>query len=126
VLPLKHGEDVTEPAGRPLPQVTPENEFFWASGADGTLRFQQCQSCSALVHPPQPVCRYCRGVSLLPAPVSGYATLIGFTVNHRFALPGLPAPYVVAQVAIEDDPRVRLTTNVVECPPDSLYLGMRM
>ena len=33
---------------------------------------------------------------------------------------------MVAQVAIEDDPRVRLTTNVVECPPDSLYLGMRM
>jgi acetyl-CoA acetyltransferase len=58
--------------------------------------------------------------------VSGYGTLIGFTVNHRFSMPGLPAPYVVAQVAIEEDPRVRLTTNAVECDPERLELGMRM
>ena len=58
--------------------------------------------------------------------VSGFATLIGFTVSYRSSLPGLPAPYVVAQVAIEEDPRVRLTTNAVECDPEQLQLGMRM
>ncbi len=58
--------------------------------------------------------------------VSGLATLFGFTVSHRFSLPGLPAPYVVAQVAIEEDPRVRLTTSMVECDPEQLELGMRM
>ena len=36
--------------------------------------------------------------------VSGHATLSSFTINHRFSLPGLPAPYVVAQVAIVEDP----------------------
>ena len=115
-----------EPPGRPLPMLTLENEFFWTSGADGQLRFLRCSSCSALIHPPQPVCRYCRGHSLSPTATSGFATLIGFTVNHRFSLPGLPAPYVVAQVALEDDPRVRLTTNAVECEPSELVLGMRM
>ncbi len=109
-----------------MPMLTLENEFFWTSGADGRLRFQQCQSCSAFIHPPQPVCRYCHGHSLSPAAVSGFATLIGFTVNHRFSLPGLPAPYVVAQVALEEDPRVRLTTNAVSCEPGELFLGMRM
>ena len=78
------------PPGRPLPLVTPENEFFWKAGADGRLRFQRCADCSALIHPPQPVCRYCRGHRLGIQAVSGYATLIGFTVNHRFGLPGLP------------------------------------
>jgi acetyl-CoA acetyltransferase len=58
--------------------------------------------------------------------VSGLATLIGFTVNHRFSLPGLPAPYVVAQVALDEDPRVRLTTNAVSCDPDTLVLGQSM
>jgi acetyl-CoA acetyltransferase/uncharacterized OB-fold protein len=106
--------------------VTAENEFFWTSGADGRLRVQECRSCSALIHPPQPVCRYCRGKELGPRVVSGFATLIGFTVNHRFSLPGLPAPYVVAQVAVEEDPRVRLTTTAVECDPGELELGMRM
>ena len=87
---------------------------------------QECESCRALIHPPQPVCRYCRGHQIRVRTVSGFATLIGFTVNHRFSLPGLPAPYVVAQVAIEEDPRVRLTTNAVECDPEQLELGMRM
>jgi acetyl-CoA acetyltransferase/uncharacterized OB-fold protein len=111
---------------RPAPLVTPENEFFWASGADGRLRLAACETCAALIHPPQPVCRYCRGRRIGVRAVSGFATLIGFTVNHRFSLPGLPAPYVVAQVAIEEDPRARLTTNAVGCDPDQLALGMRM
>ncbi|WP_068278490.1 thiolase C-terminal domain-containing protein [Aldersonia kunmingensis] len=117
------GADV---AGRPLPELTEENRFFWTSGADNQLRVQECQSCSALIHPPVPVCRYCRGQQMGVRDVSGYATLIGFTVNHRFGLPGMPPPYVIAQVALEDDPRVRLTTNAIECDPDSLELGMRM
>ncbi|MEU9288596.1 OB-fold domain-containing protein [Streptomyces sp. NPDC048275] len=117
---------MTGPMGRPLPVITEENEFFWTSGADGRLRLTECASCAALLHPPQPVCRYCRGHETGVRAVSGYATLIGFTVNHRFSMPGLPAPYVVAQVAIEEDTRVRLTTNLVECDPGELELGMRM
>ncbi|HEY6786836.1 MAG TPA: OB-fold domain-containing protein [Trebonia sp.] len=113
-------------ARNPLPQLTLDNEFFWTSGADGKLRIQQCESCSAYIYPPQPVCRYCQSHALAPAQVSGYATLIGFTVSHRFTHPGLPSPYVVAHVALEDDPRVKLVTNVVDCAPEGLYLGMRM
>ena len=114
------------PSGRPLPLVTSQNEFFWTSGADGRLRVQECASCAALIQPPQPVCRYCRGQQMGVRAVSGFATLVGFTVSHRFSLPGLPAPYVVAQVAIEEDPRVRLTTNAIDCDPERLELGMRM
>ncbi len=115
------------PAARsPLPQLTLDNEVFWTSGADGRLRILGCESCSALIHPPQPVCRYCHGHALSPVPVSGFATLIGFTVSHRFAHPGLPSPYVVAHVMLEEDPRVRLVTNAVECSPSDLSLGMRM
>lgn len=113
-------------SGRPLPAITGDNEFFWTAGADGTLRLQECTDCSALIHPPQPVCRYCRGQQLQVREVSGLATLVGFTVNHRFSLPGLPAPYVVAQVAINEDPRVRLTTNVVDCDPEQLELGQQV
>ncbi|MGH3968027.1 MAG: thiolase C-terminal domain-containing protein [Mycobacterium sp.] len=109
--------------GRPLPLVVGENEFFWTAGADGELRLQECADCSALIHPPAPVCRYCRSHRLGVRAVSGRGTLAGFTINHRFSLPGLPAPYVVAQVAIDEDPRVRLTTNIVECDADQLELG---
>ena len=112
--------------GRPLPLITQDNEFFWTSGADGTLRLQECRSCESLIHPPAPVCRYCRSRDIGVRAVSGRATLAGFTVNHRFSLPGMPAPYVIAQVAIAEDPRVRLTTNIVECDPDQLELGRQV
>ncbi len=107
----------------PLPQLTPDNEFFWTSGADGTLRIQECGDCRSLIHPPQPICRYCRSHDMLVRAVSGRAILSAFTVNHRFSIPGLAAPYVVAQVAIEEDPRVRLTTNIIDAEPDELELG---
>lgn len=117
------------PEDRPAPQMAPETEFFWTSGGDGRLRFAQCEACSALIHPPQPVCRHCRSRDFAVREVSGRATLIGFTVNQRFPFPGLTLPYVIGQVAIEEDPRVRLTTNVVgaePAEPAELELGMPM
>jgi len=116
---------VSAAPGRPLPLVTEDNEFFWTAGADNTLRLQECKACNALIHPPAPVCRYCRSRDMGVRAVSGKATIAGFTVNSRFSLPGLPAPYVVAQVAIAEDPRVRLTTNIVGCDPDQLELGQQ-
>ncbi|MGV0794232.1 thiolase C-terminal domain-containing protein [Mycolicibacterium sp. XJ1819] len=108
---------------RPLPELSFQNEFFWTAGADGVLRIQECRACDALIHPPQPVCRYCRSRDMGVRDVSGKATLSAFTVNHRFGLPGLPPPYVVAEVAVAEDARVRLTTNIVDCDPDDLELG---
>ena len=112
---------MTDP-GRPLPQLTAQNEFFWTAGADGELRLQQCQACEALIHPPQPICRYCRSHALKPHAVSGKGTIAGFSVNHRFGFPALPPPYVVAEVAILEDPRVRLTTNIIDCDHDALEI----
>ncbi|WP_327692829.1 thiolase C-terminal domain-containing protein [Streptomyces sp. NBC_00459] len=119
-------DETPDMPGRAAPEITEENAFFWTSGADGRLRLTECRSCAVLIHPPQPVCRHCHGQETGVRAVSGFATLIGFTVNHRFPAPGLPTPFVVAQVAIEEDPRVRLTTNIVQCEPDRLELGMRM
>jgi len=38
-----------------LPEPTESNEFFWKSGADGTLRFQRCAGCGELRHTPSAV-----------------------------------------------------------------------
>jgi acetyl-CoA acetyltransferase/uncharacterized OB-fold protein len=117
---------VSAAPGRPLPIITAQNEFFWKSGADSTLRLQECRACQALIHPPAPVCRYCRSRDIGVRDLSGKATLAGFTVNHRFSVPGMPAPYVIAQVAIAEDPRVRLTTNIIESDPEQLELGQQV
>jgi len=117
---------VAQEPGRPLPLLTLDTEFFWTSGADGHLRIQQCKSCTGLIHPPQPICRYCRSHDLSPLVVSGRGIIAGFTINERFSLPGLKPPYVVAQVALDEDTRVRLTTNIIDCDHDELVLGMQV
>jgi len=111
---------------RPLPKVTPENEFFWTAGADGMLRFRRCRMCQAYQHPPGPVCRTCGSDDLVPEVVSGHGTVVGFTVNEHQWSPDFPPPYVIAMVAIDEDPRVRLTTNLVDIPVDRIEVGLRV
>ncbi len=111
---------------RPLPRLTPEVEFFWTSGKDGVLRFRRCLHCQALQHPPGPVCRTCGSDRLEITTVAGTGVVVGFTVNEHLWNPDLPPPYVVAVVAIDEDPRVRLTTNLIDADLGRLAVGCRV
>ncbi len=111
---------------RPLPQLTPTNDWFWTSGADGQLRIQSCETCDALVHPPVPICPVCRSRSWAPKVVSGRATVVGFTVNRHQWLPGFEPPYAIANVALAEDASVHLTTNIVGCDPDEVHVGQQV
>ncbi len=117
---------MAEPSGRLLPELTASNEFFWKSGEDGKLRFQRCIECGELRHPPVAVCPYCHSNEWEPAAVSGRAVVAGFTVNEHAWMPSFPPPYVIAIVAIEEDDRIRLTTNVVDCEPSAVFVGMKV
>jgi uncharacterized OB-fold protein len=111
---------------RPLPELTPASGWFWTSGADGRLRVQGCGDCGQLVHPPVPICPRCRSRSRQETVVSGRATVVGFTVNSHPWLPGFDPPYVVANVALAEDPSVHLTTNVVGCDPGEVHVGQEV
>ncbi len=39
-------------------------------------------------------------------------------------MPGPDLPYVVAIIEIVEQPSVRLTTNLVDCPHDDIRIGM--
>ncbi|PPJ25829.1 3-ketoacyl-CoA thiolase [Nocardia nova] len=113
-------------ARRPLPQPTLASAEFWASGADGALRIGHCRTCARWTHPQRAICPHCRGRDIGMEPVSGRATVVGFTVNSQQWLPALPPPYVVAIVALQEDSAVRLTTNIVGCDPAEVRVGMRV
>jgi acetyl-CoA acetyltransferase/uncharacterized OB-fold protein len=109
---------------RPLPQLTLANTGFWTSGGDDVLRIVRCAECGAYTHPPLPRCRVCRGSQVALAAVSGRGVVVGFTVNHQQWLADFPPPYVVAIVAIEEDDGARLTTNIVNCDPGQVQVGL--
>src|SRR5689334_7029337 len=108
---------------RPLPQLTPANEWFCTSGADGRLRIQGCDDCKALIHPPVPICPVCRSRAWSPVELSGRGMVVGFTVNHHRWLPGFEPPYVIANIALAEDSTVHLTTTIVGCGPDQVHIG---
>jgi uncharacterized OB-fold protein len=109
---------------RVLPRLTRHNEYFWKAGADGVLRILRCRACRTWIHPPQPLCPRCLGKELAPEAVSGRATVATYTVNHQAWVPGQNDPYVIAIVELEEDPSVRITTNVVGCAPEAVRIGM--
>jgi uncharacterized OB-fold protein len=106
--------------------VTEANRHFWTGGAEGELRFLRCRSCRTYVHPPAPVCPSCLARDLAPEAVSGRATVVTYTLNHQPWVPAPDHPYAIAIVEIEEQPGLRLMTNVVNCPPGSVRIGMRV
>ena len=114
----------TPPPFRVLPRVTDQNRHFWTGGEHGELRFLRCRDCGKLIHPPVGICPGDHSTNVGPEAVSGRARVATYTVNHQPWMPGPELPYVVAIVEIEEDPTVRLTTNVVGCAPGDVYVGM--
>lgn len=112
--------------GQPYPRITPENAFFWTSGAEGVLRFQRCCQCGHVLHPPSPRCPQCLSDDISVEPVSGRATVVARTVNHHAWHPSFTPPYLIAIVEIEEAPYVRLTTRIVNCAPEAVQIGSRV
>ena len=109
---------------RVLPRITDLNRHFWTGGAEGRLLFLRCVPCATWVHPPAPVCPACLSRDVAPAAVSGRATVASFTLNHQPWVPAPDHPYAIAIVEIEEQPGLRLMTNVVNCPPEAVTIGM--
>jgi uncharacterized OB-fold protein len=117
-------EPVTMASWRPLPPLTEENRFFWTGGVDGRLRFQHCPACDYFIHPPAPVCPKCLTDRLAPKPVSGHATIRSVTINHQPWGPGLPVPYAIAIVGLDEQEDLNLTTNIVGIAAEEVRIGM--
>jgi len=109
-----------------LPALTPENEFFWKAGEHGRLQFMRCSSCGFHVHPPLPICPRCQSREVAPQLVSGLATVVSSTINRQIWERGLESPYVIAIVELDEQPGLRLTTNIVNCPIEAVRIGMRV
>jgi uncharacterized OB-fold protein len=116
----------TDAPFRILPELTDRNRHFWQGGRDGQLVFLRCRRCGYYLHPPIPICPRDQSKDIVPEAVSGRATVASFTVNHHQWIPGFDPPYVIALVSIAEQPELRLTTNIVHCPPEAVHIGMEV
>jgi uncharacterized protein len=116
----------SRPSFRSLPEQTTESDAFWTGGERGELMIDRCRSCGRHFHPPAPACFRCRSTEVGPEPVSGRATIATFTINRHQWFRGFQPPYVVAIVELEEDATVRLTTNIVGCDVDDVFIGQHV
>ena len=108
---------------RMLPALDDHNRAFWTGGADGQLHIAFCAQCGVWVSPPAADCPDCDGV-LEARPVSGRGTVFTYTVNHQPFNPAVPLPYVIAIVELEEQADLRIASNIVDCEPDSVRIGL--
>jgi acetyl-CoA acetyltransferase/uncharacterized OB-fold protein len=108
----------------PLPALEPDSEFYWRAARAGRLEMARCQTCGWWIHPARPVCARCRSRDVKPEVLSGDGVVWTYTINHQVWMPGLEVPYVVAVVALAEQENLRLTTNIVDCAPEDVRIGM--
>ncbi|HUI25156.1 MAG TPA: Zn-ribbon domain-containing OB-fold protein [Candidatus Kryptonia bacterium] len=113
-------------ARRPLPQPDRETSFYWEAARNHELAILRCGQCGRFVHYPRSECPACAHAPLQPTVVSGKGTIHSFTVTHYVSAPGFEhdVPFVVALVELDEQPGLRLITNLRECTPAEARIGM--
>lgn len=97
---------------------------FYDWCARGELRFQRCGQCGAFRHVPRELCAECGSFAWQWERSSGRGTVFTYTVVARALHPAFAQAVPYAAVVVELEEGVRLLSNVVDCPPDELRIGM--
>lgn len=107
---------------RSWPAISEDTEFFWNGVREGELRVQQCADCSALNHPPKPICSECGSFELGHLVASGAGTVYSHVTFHKPLSPGFDEPYNVSVIELVEG--VRIVSQVVGVQPDAISIGM--
>lgn len=99
--------------GRPRiqPETTELTAPFWSGARQGRIMLQRCRGCSAVWHPPAPVCPTCRGLEIEWLTSAGRGRLYSYTqvVHPVHAAVTGAVPYLVALVELDEGARVVCT-----------------
>jgi len=108
---------------RPLPRPSPFSRPFWEAAKRHELLIQRCPKCRTHIFYPRYNCTECGARDLEWVKASGKGTIYTYTVARRPTHPAFAdrVPYIIAIVELEEGPR--LTTNIVDCDPDSVRIG---
>jgi uncharacterized OB-fold protein len=109
---------------KPLPEVTPESQPFWAACRRHRLVVQRCRTCGTVQYYPRGVCAHCWGEDLEWREASSRGIVYTYTITHRTQTRGFKdeVPYVLAYVRLEEG--VQVLTNIVGCPPEAVRIGL--
>ena len=109
---------------KPLPTLEGLAGEFYAWCKQGELRFQRCVTCETWRHVPREICAACGSWDWGWQPSSGRGSVFTWTVVARALHPAFQDDVTRAPTVIELEEGVRLLSQVVDCPPEELQIGM--
>jgi len=107
---------------KPVPLPTLDTREYWEGCRRHELLIQRCLKCRAFRFYPRPMCPECNSLESEWIRAGGKGQVYSWTVTVRQFHPAFEVPYVIAIVELEEG--VRMTTNVINCQPEALYVGM--
>lgn len=112
---------------RPLPAPDDVSRFFWEAAADHRLVLQRCRSCTKLQYPPEVCCVHCQAEQFELVETTGRGVIYSYAAVGRPLHAGFvdAVPYVVVLVELDDQPGLRMLTNLVDVPA-GIQLSCRM
>ncbi len=114
------------PPEMPVPLVEPLTEPFWAAARDRRLVVQRCTDCGTFRHLPHVLCPACQSARHDWVESAGRGTVFTYTivVHPVHSATADVVPYNVVLVQLDDCGGVLVPSNVVDCPPDEVRVGM--
>jgi uncharacterized OB-fold protein len=110
--------------GKPLPSLQDLSGEFYDWCKRGELRFQRCGECGAWRHVPREMCPRCGSWQWEWTRSSGRGTVFTWTVVNVALHPAFAGDVPLAPAVIEMEEGVRLLSQVVDCPPEQLEVGL--
>jgi uncharacterized OB-fold protein len=113
---------------RPTPVPDGLSAPYWQAARQGRLVIQRCQACGTYHHPPLTMCTQCQSENLGYEPVSGKGTIYTSTITHDARTPAFAArqPYAIVWVELDEQPRLRVLTNMPDTPLDQVKIGAKV
>lgn len=107
----------------PKPAVSEDTEPFWRLlNEKKKLHLQRCKHCKRFMHPPRPMCYHCQTFEMEWVPSTGNGVIYSYIVYQRPTYPAFEVPYECILVELGEG--VRIVSNMVDCEPDEIYIGM--
>lgn len=109
---------------RPVPIEDIDTRGYWEATRQHRFELPRCDGCGKFCFPPRPRCPACLSTNLSWTELSGRGTVYSFTVVCVPIVRGFEPPYAVAQVELAEQPGLRIITNIVDCDPNDVHIGM--
>ena len=113
---------------RPVPVPDERSAPYWEAAAQHRLVLARCSRCDELSHPPDVVCARCHhpDPGFVFEEVGGRGAVRSWVVVRESFLPGFDVPFVLVDVAMDEDDGVRLIGRLLDGPDAPLARGQRV